>query len=1105
MNIAHWLRSLGLSDYTQAFIDNHIDEEILLSLTVEDLKDIGIASVGHRRRLMTAIEELKHAKEQATTSDDRRVVPDAVSERREVTVLFADIEGFTALSEMLDAEKIHSILSTFFEHIDGIINGLGGRIDKHIGDCAMAVFGAPVAHIDDVRRAVQAALLIHSAMDRISEAIGRRLRAHVGIASGEVVASATGSSRYQEYTVTGETVNRASRLTSLAKEGETIVSAEIVHILGDQVDAEPRGAQMVKGLKRSVEVWRVRGLSDMPATDARPLVGRRAELAQCMATLNSAREGNAGGVIFVRGEAGIGKSRLVQEVLKKAGEIGFAAYCATVFDFGAAIDRDPLRLLGMDLLSSDVLATGTLTDALARFVASEAISTSEVLSLKDLLGLEQRREERRQLDAMTPAARVAGRGEALGALALAKTRHQPVLIVVEDMHWAEETALGGLNALASLACNQSRTVLLLTSRIEGDPLAGAANFLSGLSLVVIELARLREHDARALAASFIEPDSPLLNLCIARAEGNPLFLEQLVRHASAGGPESSIPGSIRSVVLAQIDRLNVADKIAIQAAAVLGDQFTADALNHLIGRSSYQPDFLLKSRLIRPVREALQFSHALIRNGVYTSILHSERRRLHKRAADWFDGRDAVLKAEHLARAEDPAAIVAYRTAARELAAAYRLEAAADLIKRARAIASDRADRVALACEEGRLLLELGRATAAIACFDAALENAPDAYAAAAARLGKAGALRLIDRVDEALLLLSQAEPTFVASESHGEMAELEHLRGNLFFPKGQHEECRLAHQRALDHANKCGSIELRARALGGLGDAAYASGQLRTACHFFQQCVEIARQNALGRVEVANAAMLAATHAFSGTGRKVFHEAEAAISAAVAARQPRAELIAHHMAMIIHLWSARPNQVKPHFERAQEIVRAVGARRFEAENLAFMAEAYRQLGDRQQAIALLEEAAAISRETGISYFGAIVLGFQALASADRPALQRAVLEEGECLARRGYIAHNALFFGYCAIESCLLARNWNEARRFADFLAAAFEQEPVLFTEFLVERCQLLAQCGESDPSRFPLDAIRACWKKGMDLGYMFFVAALEAAHAEASGKPYP
>jgi class 3 adenylate cyclase len=185
MNIADWLRSLGLSDYTQAFLDNHIDEEILLSLTAEDLKDIGVASVGHRRRLMAALEELKHAKEPAKTSDEGRVLPDAVSERREVTVLFADIERFTTLSEMLDAEQVHSILTTFFEHIDGIINGLGGRIDKHIGDCAKgeSLLGCnPITPMKDEDRvsartkALNVLLILIGALSMLTAADLARLR-----------------------------------------------------------------------------------------------------------------------------------------------------------------------------------------------------------------------------------------------------------------------------------------------------------------------------------------------------------------------------------------------------------------------------------------------------------------------------------------------------------------------------------------------------------------------------------------------------------------------------------------------------------------------------------------------------------------------------------------------------------------------------------------------------------------------------------------------------------------------------------------------------------------------------------------------------------------
>jgi class 3 adenylate cyclase len=203
MDITEWLASLGLGTYAQAFRNNHIESETLTSLTMDDLKEMGVASVGHRRRILHAIGSL----ENATTRPLKPAASAATqleAERRQVTVLFADIAGFTALSNELDAEHVHALLSVFFEQVDRIISDFGGRIDKHIGDCAMAVFGAPVAHSNDVRRAVASALAIHAAMEQISAAAGRAIASHVGVASGEVVASHTGSSRYNEYTVTGE-------------------------------------------------------------------------------------------------------------------------------------------------------------------------------------------------------------------------------------------------------------------------------------------------------------------------------------------------------------------------------------------------------------------------------------------------------------------------------------------------------------------------------------------------------------------------------------------------------------------------------------------------------------------------------------------------------------------------------------------------------------------------------------------------------------------------------------------------------------------------------------------------------------------------------------
>ena len=203
MEIAEWLASLDLGDYAQDFCDNHIVIEDLSSLTMDDLKEIGVVSVGHRRRILSAAASIQktqhHSVNQTGPQSDK-----LSGERRQVTVLFADIAGFTVLSNELDAEHIHALLSAFFEQVDRIISDFGGRIDKHIGDCAMAVFGAPLAHSDDVRRAVASALAIHAAMDQVSQFMHREITAHVGIASGEVVASHTGSLQYTEYTVTGE-------------------------------------------------------------------------------------------------------------------------------------------------------------------------------------------------------------------------------------------------------------------------------------------------------------------------------------------------------------------------------------------------------------------------------------------------------------------------------------------------------------------------------------------------------------------------------------------------------------------------------------------------------------------------------------------------------------------------------------------------------------------------------------------------------------------------------------------------------------------------------------------------------------------------------------
>ena len=215
MNVEAWLTDLGLDQYAEAFSENEIDGETLPALTGDDLKEIGVGPLGHRKKLLAAIAEL--TAEGPTTIEEPAAVP--AGERRQVTVLFADLSNFTGLSNGLGAEATHVLLNRYFETVDGIVEGYGGAIDKHIGDNVMAVFGAPVAHTDDPERAVRAALDIHAAMTDLSAELERSLTAHIGIASGQVVASGTGSEAHREYTVTGDTVNLASRLQEKAEGG----------------------------------------------------------------------------------------------------------------------------------------------------------------------------------------------------------------------------------------------------------------------------------------------------------------------------------------------------------------------------------------------------------------------------------------------------------------------------------------------------------------------------------------------------------------------------------------------------------------------------------------------------------------------------------------------------------------------------------------------------------------------------------------------------------------------------------------------------------------------------------------------------------------------
>lgn len=1056
-DIRIWLERLGLGEYAGAFASNGIDFRALRHLTEEDLKELGVL-LGHRRILRAAIDELA-----AVTESDvsQRTEPAAQAERRQVTVLFADLCGYTTLTARVDAEETHALLGHFIDRADAEIRDHGGTVDKHVGDSVMAVFGAPVAHGDDAARAARAALAIQAAMPGISEQAGHRLQVHIGVASGRVVASGVGADAH--YTVTGDSVNLASRLTDAAGPGETLLSDAVQRAIVGRFDLEGRGTISVKGLAKPVNVYALRGEISNPRGDDRPFVGRRAELQQFEGALAACLETSVGFALVVRGEAGIGKTRLTEELGRMAAAKGFASHRVLVLDFGVGKGQDPVRALVRGLLAVPPASDKTARRQAAEAAVAEGLLAPEhAVHLNDLLDLPQPSELHSIYDAMNNATRMEGMRTTTAALVRSLSARQPLLLTVEDLHWADRQALDVLASLARAVVDRP-AILIMTTRIEGDPVDAAWRVQTpGTTLMTLDLRPLRREEALALAAQLFESTEQFALRCIERADGNPLFLEQLLRNAEEAG-EEAVPGSVQSIVQARMDTLAPIDKRALQAASVLGQRFSLDALRQLTDDPGYSCARLVTSALVRPEGSDFLFSHALVQEGVYTSLLKTRRNELHAAAAAWFAERDPVLRAEHLDRAHDPAAPAAYLAAARAQTKALRFDAALRLADRGIALAEEQGTRCDLTCLRGDALRNTGATDESIAAFEAALPDADDDARRCRAWIGMAGGLRVADRQDDALRALDNAE---AAGQGRPfDLAWIHYLRGNVLFPLGRIEGCLTEHEKALRFAREAGSTEGEALALGGLGDAYYLRGHMRTACDHFRHCVDVSRRHGYGQIEVANRHMVGWTRLFLLELEGAYDDALDATALAASVSHHRAEQLAYMLAGVIKVERGHLQAADSHLARALELALLVGARNFEAQTLQWMAQVQADQGDLPRATETLRQALAVVREVGMTFIGPSVLATIARLST-HPAERRARLREAETALDAGCVSHNQFWFARDAITVALEDRLWDEAERHAARLEAYTRAQPLAWADFQIARARALAAWGRGDRS---------------------------------------
>jgi class 3 adenylate cyclase/tetratricopeptide (TPR) repeat protein len=662
MDIATWLRELGLERYEQAFRDNDVDAKVLPRLTAEDLKEIGISSVGHRRSLLAAIETLR-----AETAIPEPTQPSATAlpatkpsreaERRQLTVMFVDLVGSTELSARLDPEDMGALIRAYQSCCAEVVRQWDGHVAKYMGDGVLAYFGYPRAHEDDGERAVRAGLALIDAVGRITVLSGETLAARIGIATGLVmVGNLVGEGPAQEHTVVGETPNLAARLQALAQPGSVVISQTTRRLLGGLFELTDLGPQRLRGFAEPLTAWRVEGegraegrFEARQAAGLTPMVGREEEIALLLRRWRQAADGE-GQVALLSGEPGIGKSRLVREL---RGRLENEAHTRLLYQCSPHHTTSPLH----PVIEQLERAAGFERDdpVETRLAKLEALLAPGTDKLDETMGLiaalfgttgrkgypvsemSPQRQKQRTLEVLV---------EQLAGL----SAEQPVLLTYEDVHWIDPTTLELLGPTIE-RIQRLPVLAIITFRPEFQPPWAGLPHVSAVALT-----RLGGRDGAAMVGEVVGdkalPDEVAAQI-VAKTDGVPLFVEELTKTVLGSGllrdaghryelsgplPPLAIPSTLHDSLMARLDRLAPVKEVA-QIGAVIGREFSHQLLAAVADRPEAQLrsalDQLAASELVfrrgTPPEATYSFKHALVQDAAYQSLLKSKRQQLHAR------------------------------------------------------------------------------------------------------------------------------------------------------------------------------------------------------------------------------------------------------------------------------------------------------------------------------------------------------------------------------------------------------------------------------------------------------------------------------------------
>jgi class 3 adenylate cyclase/predicted ATPase len=715
MDVVVWLRSLGLGKYEAAFRENEIEETVLPSLTEEHLKQLGVTALGHRLKLLDAIAALRNEGsgkappvDAATTSSASSAHPEDRAERRQVTVMFSDLVGSTALSARMDPEDLREVISAYQKCVADTVQRFGGFVAKYMGDGVLVYFGYPQAHEDDAERAVRAGLELVADVGELKTHAA--LQTRVGIATGlVVVGDLIGSGASQEQTIVGETPNLAARLQGVAEPNSVVIAEDTRKLLGNLFELQDLGAKDLKGIAGPARAWAalrqasVEGRFDaFHASGLTDLIGREEELDLLLRRWSKAKTGQ-GQVVLLSGEAGIGKSRLTAALLERV-----ATEPHTRLRYSCSpqhTDSAFYPIIGQMERAAGFAhgdAAQAKLDKLDALLAQTSITKQDAVLFAEMLSLPN--DGRYPALDLAPQQRRQKTLETLTAQLDALSRSNPVLMIFEDVHWSDPTSVEALGRAVDRIRNLG-VLLITTHRPEFEP-----PWIGRPHVTALTLNRLGEREIAALIDG-VTGNRPLpahiRQDIVERTDGIPLFVEEMtkavleaksegdVQQAVAAVPPSAlaVPASLHASLMARLDRLGPAKEVA-QIGAAIGREFSHSLLAAVVAGPEAALDRLVTAGLLfrqgMPPHATYLFKHALVQDAAYGTLLREPRRALHARIAEVLESHFAAiaenqpeLLARHCTEAGliEKAALLWGKAGQRSLARSALVEAVAQLTR----------------------------------------------------------------------------------------------------------------------------------------------------------------------------------------------------------------------------------------------------------------------------------------------------------------------------------------------------------------------------------------------------------------------------------------